>query len=117
MAKLVPRLDKLPVELLEKIILDAELSRKEKIEYRLVCRAFHYILTPLVFHTVYTHHFSRTSFDKLYSIARSPHLAEFVAEYVYVLEEFRQLRMYSKMLLYPRQGMFKMSITDYSMRR
>lgn len=85
-------MDKLPTEILQEIIGWALFTREELIANRLVCRRFCAVFTPHAFRTVRTNNFTRESFDRLCSIARTSHIAEFVVEYEYRLVEFLWLR-------------------------
>jgi len=85
-------MDKLPAEIFQEIVRWAHFTREELIANRLVCRRFCAVFTPYAFRTVRTNSFTRKSFDRLCSIARTSHLAELVVEYEYRLVEFLELR-------------------------
>ena len=85
-------MDTIPIELLEFILQAADLTREECIANRTLCRSFCTILTPPAFQTVRTNRLSRESFDRLCSIAQTPHLAKLVVEYQYNVEELLLLR-------------------------
>ena len=85
-------MNKLPAEILQEIVGWAAFTREELIANRLVCRRFCAVFTPHAFRTVRTNNFTRESFDRLCSIARTSHLAELVVEYEYRPVEFLELR-------------------------
>lgn len=84
---MTPPIEKIPVELLERILSLTDCSHNARLAYRLVCRGFCSVLNPTVFRRIRTTGFNRDSFDQLVDISQSP-LAQFVIEYEYKLTPF-----------------------------
>lgn len=80
-------IEKIPVELLERVLSLIDCSHNARLTYRLVCRGFRSVLNPLAFRRIRTSGFNRDSFDHLVDISQSP-LAQFVVEYEYKLTPF-----------------------------
>lgn len=80
-------MEKLPVELLDRILRLSNQPHNVRLACRLVCRGFCSVLNPEAFRRIRTSEFNRDAFDRLLCLSQSP-LAQFVVDYEYQLIPF-----------------------------